>query len=129
MGCEDRFELSLRPRDGRPAKDIVIELDIDGAPVTCTLATESDEPRACNPQVSVVEQEIQHCRRAGCKGTGRFEQLITVAGTPKRVRTRIKRSMQVVGEKLFVPRYGRVRPNGPGCPPVCQQARRTWLYR
>jgi hypothetical protein len=130
MDCEDRLTVSLRAFDGLLPREVALELDVDGERLTCALPDlASAEPHACSPQIAVTGQEIQPCRPAGCKGTNRFERLITIAGHPKRVRVRVKHGAQVIGERLFVARYVRVRPNGPGCPPVCQQARKIWQYR
>jgi hypothetical protein len=130
MDCEDRLTVSLRAFDGLLPREVALELEVDGQRLTCALPDlASAEPHACSPQIAVTGQEIQPCRPAGCKGTNRFERLITIAGHPKRVRVRVKHGAQVIGERLFVARYVRVRPNGPGCPPVCQQARKIWQYR
>jgi hypothetical protein len=76
----------------------------------------------------VAQQEIQHCRAAGCENTGRFEVLVSIAAAPRRVRLRLEQDQRLLGEKLFVVRYARVRPNGPGCPPTCRQAHRIWQH-
>jgi hypothetical protein len=130
MDCEDLLTISLRTASGRPVPSLVIEMDLDGESVTCApAALGTSQPQPCDGRIAVTQQEIQHCRASGCQNTGRFEGLITITATPKRVRVRVKQGQRLLGERLFVSHYARVRPNGPGCPPVCRQARRIWQHR
>jgi hypothetical protein len=131
MGCADQLTIRLRSSDGRPRAGMVIELELDGTIVSCVVPDRGDgDLRPCDDgTVTVTHQEIQHCRVAGCRGTGKFEESVEIVATPRRVRVRVKEGERQVGEMSFVARYARVRPNGPGCSPLCRQARRTWQYR
>ena len=128
MGCEDQLTLSLRSsKEQHP--QIAIELEIDGKAVTCEPPRGEDtETMPCGENVTVTHQEIQRCKAGSCEGTGKYEQSIEIATTPKRVRVRVKEGEKVLRKKTFVPTYARVRPNGRGCPPVCRQVKLVWQY-
>jgi hypothetical protein len=131
MDCSDRLTIRLRASDGSPTPELTIDLDLDGTRVSCIAPARQDgEPRPCGGQnVAVTRQEVQHCRAAGCRGTGAFEDAIEVTATPRRVRVQVSQGGRLLGETSFLPRYARVRPNGRGCPPVCRQAAKIWRYR
>lgn len=131
MDCADQLTIRLRSSDGQPPRDVEIEIDIDGKTVTCKPNPSAGQtnPFQCEQNVIVTHQEIQRCRGADCRGTGSFEQSIEIPSTPRRVRVRVKHGERVLGAKTFVSQYARVHPNGPGCAPVCRQAKRTWRYR
>lgn len=42
--------------------------------------------------------------------------------TPSDITVRLERNGQPVAQQTFSPEFESVRPNGPGCPPVCEQA-------
>jgi hypothetical protein len=125
MGCADQLTIRLRPSRARPP-GMVIELDIDGKTVSCAVPAAADETHQCDDGVTVTHQEIQRCRAEICRGTGSFEEVMEISSTPRRVRVRVKQGERLLGQRSFVSRYARVRPNGPRCPPVCRQARSTW---
>jgi hypothetical protein len=130
MGCEDQVTVRLRSSDGPPRRGVVIELQLDGKTVSCTVDDQRSEARPCDDQtVTITHQEIQQCRAAGCRGTGRFEELIEIVATPRRLRVRVEQGEQLLGETSFLAHYTHVRPNGSGCSPVCRQATRIWQYR
>jgi hypothetical protein len=130
MDCADQVTIDVRTSDGQPPRDLEIELKIDGKPVTCPPpAGDPAETRTCAENVTLTYQEIRRCKGADCQGTGTFEHALVITGTPKRVQLQLEQGDQVLAKKVVAPSYGRVRPNGPGCPPVCRQATRTWRYR
>jgi hypothetical protein len=125
MGCVDQLTIRLRPSRARPGT-MVIELDIDGKTVRCVVPAGADETRPCDDSVTVTHQELQRCRAELCRGTGSFEEVLEIGATPRRVRVRVKQDQRLLGQRSFVFRYARVRPNGQRCPPVCRQAQSTW---
>jgi hypothetical protein len=126
IGCVDQLTIRLRSSRARPPGAMVIELDIDGKTVSCVVPAGVDETRPCDDSVTVTHQEIQRCRGERCRGTGAFEEVMEISATPKRVRVRVKHDERLLGQRSFVSRYARVRPNGRRCPPVCRQAQSTW---
>jgi hypothetical protein len=134
MGCTDALTIHLRTADGQAPADLVIELDLDGRPVTCkappiggggTIPCEGGD----GEEITRTREEIRICGAAGCRGTGATEEVLEIAATPRRVRVRLRQGDRPVAEKTFAPSYVVRRPNGPGCPPLCRQATRTWRYR
>ena len=130
MDCADQVTINVRASDGQPPRDLAVELNIDGKVVSCPApAGDPAETRTCAENVTLTYQEIRRCRGADCQGTGAFEHALVITGAPRRVRLEIEQGAKVLARKVVAPSYGRVRPNGPGCPPVCRQAIRTWRYR
>jgi hypothetical protein len=116
---------------------VQVDLDIDGTVVRCR-PTWSGEGEGgvhqCNPDVSLTHQEIRECRTVSsphgtsseCKGTGKFEHLLEIRSTPRRVKVVVKQGDRPLGERVLEPTYEQYTPNGPGCQPVCKQAKDTW---
>jgi hypothetical protein len=138
MDCSDQVALSLRAPDGRPPKEnLRIEIDADGKTVSCvpTWSAEGEGgTHQCSDEVAVTHQEIRDCKEVKlehgtsveCKGTGKFENLVEIRSTPRRLRVVVKQNDRQIAEKTLDPKYEQLTPNGPGCPPTCRQSRTTW---
>ncbi|HXI58966.1 MAG TPA: hypothetical protein VNO55_23025 [Polyangia bacterium] len=130
-GCDDHLLIHLRAGDGHPPNDVALEFNIDGQVVTCRPSAAGAGASAfqCGEGVTVLYQELQHCRHNVCQGTGSFEQTIEILSTPRKVLMTVTQSGRLLGKKTFVSRYTPYRPNGPGCNPICRQSEKTWRYR
>jgi hypothetical protein len=138
IGCLDGASITLRRSDGmRLALDT--ELTIDGRRVVCRApppASGGSLPISqCDTDVSMTSRELADCHeeRSGnvvtqvCTPNGKFEQILSIRGTPARVAMVLRENDQVVADKTIDLRYETARPNGEGCEPVCRQANTTWL--
>lgn len=110
MDCSDELTITMpAPRAVRGKAAVVYELVLDGKKVTCrTRGCDSGAP------VSLTGAE------------GGKEPVIAIAGAPASVRLRVRGKGAAAGEKTYAPVYKDVRPNGPGCDPVCRQAAVRW---
>jgi hypothetical protein len=128
VGCGDSATLSLRRADGaRP--DFALELEIDGRRVTCASAEQT-----CDMGVTTTVRPLADCheergadfRRLVCTPNGRFEQVISLGGTPARVSVTVKSPNGATAQQTFALVYQTTQPNGPGCEPICKQASESW---
>ena len=132
IGCQDQASLSLRRADGAPP-NLAVSLDLDGRMVDCA-APQGTAGAACDSGVQVWSRELQACtegmqggaRTLICVPTGKFEQVITVSGTPTVIRATARSADAVIEERTFEPQYKTNRPNGPDCEPVCRQSSDIW---
>ncbi|MES1172644.1 MAG: hypothetical protein ABUL77_05365 [Bacteroidota bacterium] len=133
IGCTDQATIGIQKENGGPVT-VALALDIDGRAVTCP-APALNGFASCDTQVTVASREVQTCveettataKVLRCSGSGRFEQVVTINGTPKVVRITASDAGGVVGERSFQPLYATLRPNGPDCDPVCRQWGADWV--
>jgi hypothetical protein len=135
IGCFDQASISVHRTDwSRPGW--AIDLDLDGTRIVCTTpASAASGARPCDqPNVQVDVRELADCRETRteaaasvtCTPNGRFEQVITVMGTPKRIAVVLKATDTIAAHRTFDLIYVAGRPNGPDCDPVCRQASASW---
>ena len=132
IGCQDQASLRIQGADGAPLR-VSASIEIDGRKIECSLA-EQDAPGVCEAGVRFWLRELQDCREEisgssrglHCVGTGRFEQVVEIAGTPRAVQVVLRRDGAVLAQRTFEPKYEGVFPNGRDCDPVCKQWATTW---
>jgi hypothetical protein len=134
VGCLDQASITVRGPGGT-TPPLAAQLQIDGRQVTCPAPMVGGVGVACDDRaVHIAHRELGDCTEVRtatavsqrCVPNGRFEQVITVAGTPQRIVARLMADTTVVGERTFELSYTSVRPNGDGCDPVCRQRAETW---
>lgn len=135
IGCGDQSSIAIHSADWM-TPPMAVELDIDGRRVICgapPLRTAGQA--ACDDrQVRVEHRERYDCKETrtataatqSCTPNGRLEQVITVAGTPRRITVTLMADNAVVGQRTFESDYMTFRPNGEGCDPECRQRSDSW---
>lgn len=131
IGCQDQVSLSVRRADGAPP-GLAVSLDLDGRQVECA-APQAGASTACGTDVSLEVRELLSCteertqdaRILRCVPTGKFEEVISIQGTPARVRVTVQADGTLT-ERTFEPQYKTVQPNGPDCEPTCRQWSEVW---
>ncbi|MCB9565764.1 MAG: hypothetical protein H6710_00800 [Myxococcales bacterium] len=126
IGCMDGLRIALEPSSGMPAGAYVIDLEIDGAATRCEgnlplKPCEEGSSVTCSSDAVVVEE-------SGCAMAPEAQALSGIlfeSARPKDVKVTIRRDGEVVAEAELSPEYRRLEPNGPGCPPICEQAEAT----
>lgn len=116
-GCADQASIIVRRADGAtPPMGVV--MDVDGRRVTCQVP-----PRAAGGVICDDNRvQVQHREVTG----GRFEQVITLPGTPRQIAVTLMADNTVVAQRSFEVVYMEIRPNGEHCEPVCKQRSETW---
>ena len=126
IGCMDGLRIALEPSAGMPAGAYVFEVELDGAVTTCEgslplKACEAGPSVKCSTEAVLIEESGCAMAPAGQS----FSGIILDRQHPERVKLTIRRDGEAVGEADFSPDYVRTEPNGPGCPPICEQAEAT----
>jgi hypothetical protein len=132
VGCSDQATVNIRRADGA-APRFDLRLDVDGRRIECAGPIPRNAVN-CDAGVMVLSRELQDCheevsataRSLVCTGTGKFELVVQVLGTPKTLRITLLDGGAMVGEKSFEPNYEHVQPNGPRCGPTCRQWGAVW---
>ena len=133
IGCTDQATIGIQRANGAGVS-LSVSLDIDGRIVECP-APPANAGAPCDGQVRVTQRELQECfeEMVGsaiflrCAGTGKFEQVVEISGTPTTIRVTARNATMVVAESSFTPQYMDVQPNGPDCEPTCKQWGQTWI--
>jgi hypothetical protein len=133
IGCQDGATLTLR-RQGGQLPSFALTVQMDGHTIECPAPPGNNAFARCNEQAFVTTREAQDCQpsRVGdsvvvtCTGTGRFEQILEITGTPASVKVAARAGAAPIAEKTFTPQYQSVQPNGPQCDPTCRQWSDTW---
>jgi hypothetical protein len=126
IGCQDGLDVDLTPGNNWPAGAYVFTIDADAARVTCRgslplPACSAGSAITCDPSgvVSIVE--------SGCAlpaSAHGFPQIrFDAKARPRKVVVTVTRNDGVIGRAELSPEFQRVEPNGPGCGPICNQAR------
>lgn len=116
-GCVNQASITVRRADGAtPPMGVV--MDVDGRRVTCQVPPRAAGGVICDDNAV----QVQHREVAG----GRFEQVVTLPGTPQRVAVTLMAGTTVVAQRDFQLVYMEIRPNGEHCEPVCKQRSETW---
>ena len=132
--CSSRFRISVQQGDSPLPPDTSAQLRVDGRVISCVGPFQANKASPCGSDVTIESRELLDCRPTAAPGgvaeqcvpTGRFEQIISIAGTPSRVDVSLTSSDAVIGERVFHPKYELVTPNGPQCEPRCMQSEETW---
>jgi hypothetical protein len=133
IGCFDQATVSIHRADWMMLS-LAVELDIDGRRVVCAAPGLQQIGAPCDSNVSLEARELADCHDTStpgassqtCTPNGRFEEVITIQGTPALVAVTLKSAGTVVGQRAFQLAYSSSRPNGPGCDPLCKQSAQTW---
>jgi hypothetical protein len=133
IGCVDQASVAIHRADWMMLS-LAVELDIDGRKVVCAAPDPQQTGVACDSNVRIEVRQLTDCHDTStptaksqtCTPNGRFEDVITIPGTPALVSVTLKSGGVIVGQRDFQPAYTSARPNGPGCDPVCRQSTQTW---
>jgi hypothetical protein len=133
IGCQNSATVAIRRQSGQ-LPSFALTVEMDGRAIECPAPPGNNAWARCNDQVSVTTREVQECQqsRVGdsivvtCAGTGRFEQILEITGTPASVKVSARAGAAPAGEQTFTPQYQSVQPNGPECEPTCRQWSSSW---
>lgn len=138
--CHDEFAISVNIDDtGAPRGAHVVNVTADGASSSCSFnfpPNAGDPPGAmCSAGVTLVVQSVSGCQTVATDATlgercdaavGQYNELILVKGTPQSIRIQQTSNGTILLDKTATPSYHVNQPNGPNCPPSCQQAAVQW---
>lgn len=127
MGCDS--DITLRAPEGFDWEPGLYTFNffVDGKTMSCRgklpLDDCEDAPTfGCDsPNVEIVESGCALPMNKHAIGA------VVIKGTPRRVVVSAKRNSQPFLTRTLSPRYEDVRPNGPGCLPVCRRAEYSLL--
>ena len=126
IGCQDGLVIELATPGSWPAGAYRFELAADGVTTTCVatlpLASCDQAQVSCQPFVAGIAIVESGC--ALPPGSHSFP-LIELDGTPATVTVEVFHDQQPIGATTFTPTYQTSQPNGPGCEPICTNARAT----
>ena len=120
IGCSDALVVELHADGERPRPgNYEVELVADGETTTCSFQF----LLVCEGGGHCVEPSTSTCPEATFD-TARVDPVfsIPVSGTPMSVDYVVRVADEEVASGTVTPEYETVRPNGPDCEPVCQQA-------
>lgn len=138
--CHNEFVASITLlTNTTPSGAEAVTITTDGGSFTCSFAFPPDAGSSpagqCTAGVTLVVQQASKCQvvtgdaTTGQKCTpitGQYVELITVKGTPTSVRIQQTVEGTVTLDKTVAPSYEANEPNGPDCPPSCEQAGVQW---
>jgi hypothetical protein len=133
IGCANQATIAIHRPDWATLA-LAVELDIDGRKVLCAAPGPQQGGAPCDSNVSLETRQLSDCHDTStdgaisqtCTPNGRFEEVITIRGTPDLVAVTLKSAGAVVGQRTFQLAYTSSRPNGPDCDPLCRQSTQTW---
>lgn len=109
IGCEDGFTLTLEAGNGTfTPGEYTINTDIDGVTDTCAITIGAMVDSTCNALINLQSMPNQID--------------ILFGGTPMSVGVVVSLDGMEIHNETYTPMYMEVQPNGPGCPPICQEA-------
>jgi hypothetical protein len=126
IACENGLNVDLEPGSNWPAGTYTFAIEADDARVTCRGSLPLP-PCSAGSAVTCDTPALVSIAESGCALPAsahgfsqiRFESRLR----PKRVVVGIARNDSVVARAELAPEFLRAEPNGPGCPPICTQAR------
>lgn len=117
IGCEDHLQVWV-DASGFESGTYEGIFDLDGMPASCSLHF----VRGCGGEATPCI-DAPDCDRVTLATHGPSPMLhFAFPGTPEHVVYRLRYEGEELTAGTLEPAYERDRPNGPGCPPVCQQA-------
>lgn len=135
IGCRAQASITVASADGAtPA--FAVTLVVDGRAVTCSapLQGSAGTAKCDDPTITVDHRELMDCQETqtgtavgvSCHKNGKFEQIITVPGTPARLDVVLLAGATQAAHRVFDLAYVAISPNGAGCDPECRQASVIW---
>jgi hypothetical protein len=140
MICHNEFVASIAlSASNVPSGTQSVNIIADGSSSVCTFEF-PPEPGApaggqCSGGATLVVQSVSNCQTVTGDGTfgercdaiaGQYTELIIVQGIPKSARVQQTVNASVIFDSTAEPSYHENQPNGPDCPPSCQQATVQW---
>ncbi len=109
----------------------------DGVSMSCAFPFPPDDSSGpcASSDLSVFVQPTETCATISSDAAiinvcdalpGQFTEVILVKGTPQSVHVQQAVGSMVVLDKSVMPSYQANQPNGPGCPPTCEQGGVQW---
>ncbi len=138
--CHDEFVATIDISAGSaPAGTHVVNITADADVSSCTFEFPPDPAGAagavCSGMATLVVQSVSSCQTTATDATlgercdaapGQYSELIVVKGKPQSIRIQQTANGAVVFDHTATPSYHENQPNGPDCPPSCQQAAKQW---
>jgi hypothetical protein len=139
VGCADGLAVALESGSTWPDGTYRFEIEADDVHVMCRAALpvppcngSTEIPPissvACDPSgvVQIVESGCALRHLAASPVTEGFPAILFDPRLrPQRVEIAVSWNGKLVGHKQFAPRFEKLQPNGPACPPTCDVARST----
>jgi hypothetical protein len=140
LACVDQFQANVMNPDGTlPSGMHVLELTADGTTSTCSYTITADPGSqampACARPISIFIMQASSCTTGQGGATtstqctplpGMFWEAIRLEGHPASVHATLTVDGTVRLDGDATPTYATTQPNGPGCPPTCEQATVSW---
>ena len=140
LNCEDLFAAQvLLNSNSVPSGMHTLTVVADGVTASCTFPFPPDFSNnsggKCSGNLSVVVQAAETCQSGAGDGAiteqcdslpGQFTELIVLKGTPASVQVQQATGGSLILDESVMPSYLTNEPNGPGCPPTCEQATAQW---
>lgn len=121
IGCADGLVISLSPNAGWAPGQYRFTIVTDGETTVCEGALPlppCEQPALrCTGNAAIIGE-------SGCaiEPAAHGFSDIQIASKPQSVTLTIERDGQTIANQTLTPAYQRSQPNGPGCPPVCDNA-------
>lgn len=120
MGCQTGMRIGFRSASGQWSKGTYrVQVLADDASANCTvtipLPKDAEKP-ACAGDFVVLEQDGALLPIAAQKLGG-----VQVLRAAEKITVRVSRDGRELVQGTYAPAWRSVQPNGPGCPPTCQQ--------
>lgn len=142
-GCQDQFVATVAGQGGAfPSGMHQIDVTVDGAALSCTFTFPlpsvgggGTQSPSCTTGLTVDVFPATTCTSHDADGAstlscdpipGQFVETITVAGKPVQVTVRQSVDGTNLLDETVTASYQTNQPNGPECPPFCQQAVESW---
>lgn len=126
IGCQTGLRIALRSQTGLwPAGEYLARVKVDGTTVECKVAI----PLPTEPSEGICSRDFVLLELDGAMLPEAQQSIrgVQVLRTAKKVELSIERDGQALAQHSFEPKFFEVQPNGPGCPPICQQAKEAEL--
>lgn len=137
VGCDNAFSAQISVSvSGVPAGTHTVTVTVDGVTTSCSFQFPPDAATlargvTCSGSAYVGLTAAQTCQSAGGSETcqpvpGQYVESVTVFGTPQSIQVQQTVGGTVVLDEDLTPSYQSYQPNGPDCPPTCQEASVQW---
>jgi hypothetical protein len=124
IGCQSGLTIAIAwGKDTLSAGKYKVELSVDGKKGSCEVHWPY---KSCSePRVPQCSGDVKFALQTGCAAGGASAKdmllgPIQLEGTPASASLKIWRDKVMVHQQELTPKYEELRPNGPGCEPVCQ---------
>ncbi len=126
IGCSNEYVLTLRSADGQFAEGrYEVYLVPEGEATKSCFFVISNDPQACASGHCVSKE---NCNATYSLGNGISEHIdIYYPVMETTLSVMVKRDNTAIIEETLEPVYRTIRPNGPGCTPICTQGKNVLI--